>query len=819
MAGLPPPHSMCHLLAAASYDQSHWTTHPYQFGAFAATNDSANCASSEGATQRTQQSPFYAQPIKNESQYGDPSCYSITPLGTASSEGTSAAVDNSQLYTSSSSLDHHHQQHHQYSSALNLFASGAYPATPAALMHSAMGPLLGSGGTLGVLSGNEESEQMKRDKDLIYSHPLFPLLTVLFQKCELATCTPREPFREGDQVDTSHVCSASSFDEDLAEFAKTVQVNKPYYVPNAELDSLMLNSIQVLRYHLLELEKVHELCDNFCTKYVNKIKERTQMDINAGEQAPPPPHPQNLDHQITQHRQMHHQMAPQSANASTTTMEQQQQQQQQMRTSHFTMGTQFGDGGGVEQMGAHIESLHQQPCSSAPMQMSGFLDLSSSATPSSAVHSNASAVGTPAGVEFDQTAHFYVQPPQHHFVRTAAMSGGGGMGDHFEGKRKSHKKAKVCEQHNDLSAAGQPSPDTTARADAQSTGCGGTGSRSSTATAMGSGEEQLHQLINGDTMNQIHQQNNANGGGLAEENGDDFFSNCGDSMGEERDSAGSEGEQKPFVGGGQKRSAEESGAEGHRKKVPKVFSKEAISKFRAWLFNNITHPYPTEEQKKQLATETGLTILQVNNWFINARRRIVQPMIDSNNRAGRSVQVFKNRRRKSSGGVGTPPSPAPEGHSPELLLNGGGTASRNGATFGGSPEDPSTAVSASNGGSSSVSNCSASSLRSLHASAPPGSSAQQSSPLLASAAAGIVVPLSSPATASVMPSYQANAAAAAAVAAVTNPYANFGGATAGFPFAGIGGVSSMIAPYALNSMAGGWAGIDLNSTHQGNLDG
>lgn len=28
----------------------------------------------------------------------------------------------------------------------------------------------------------------------------------------------------------------------------------------------------------------------------------------------------------------------------------------------------------------------------------------------------------------------------------------------------------------------------------------------------------------------------------------------------------------------------------------------------------LQHPYPSEDQKKQLAQDTGLTILQVNNW-------------------------------------------------------------------------------------------------------------------------------------------------------------------------------------------------------------
>uniref|UniRef100_A0A1I7XI66 Nuclear transcription factor Y subunit n=1 Tax=Heterorhabditis bacteriophora TaxID=37862 RepID=A0A1I7XI66_HETBA len=46
--------------------------------------------------------------------------------------------------------------------------------------------------------------------------------------------------------------------------------------------------------------------------------------------------------------------------------------------------------------------------------------------------------------------------------------------------------------------------------------------------------------------------------------------------------------------------------------------------------------------------------------FINARRRIVQPMIDQSNRAGRApaCNVFKNRRRNRSD---QSPGPSPDG--------------------------------------------------------------------------------------------------------------------------------------------------------------
>lgn len=55
---------------------------------------------------------------------------------------------------------------------------------------------------------------------LCFRHPLFPLLALIFEKCELATCTPREPGVAGGDV-----CSSESFNEDIAVFSKQVLVS------------------------------------------------------------------------------------------------------------------------------------------------------------------------------------------------------------------------------------------------------------------------------------------------------------------------------------------------------------------------------------------------------------------------------------------------------------------------------------------------------------------------------------------------------------------------------------------------------------------
>lgn len=53
----------------------------------------------------------------------------------------------------------------------------------------------------------------------------------------------------------------------------------------------------------------------------------------------------------------------------------------------------------------------------------------------------------------------------------------------------------------------------------------------------------------------------------------------------------------------------------------------AVATLKHWLFNHVSYPYPSEDDKASLATSTSLTVLQVNNWFINARRRILQPLL------------------------------------------------------------------------------------------------------------------------------------------------------------------------------------------------
>ena len=47
----------------------------------------------------------------------------------------------------------------------------------------------------------------------------------------------------------------------------------------------------------------------------------------------------------------------------------------------------------------------------------------------------------------------------------------------------------------------------------------------------------------------------------------------------------------------------------------------STSALKAWWRERLEWPYPTDEDKKALGEETGLDATQINNWFINQRKR------------------------------------------------------------------------------------------------------------------------------------------------------------------------------------------------------
>ncbi|RHY59139.1 hypothetical protein DYB34_000955 [Aphanomyces astaci] len=56
-------------------------------------------------------------------------------------------------------------------------------------------------------------------------------------------------------------------------------------------------------------------------------------------------------------------------------------------------------------------------------------------------------------------------------------------------------------------------------------------------------------------------------------------------------------------------------------------STDAKRLLRTWFDANFHHPYPTEEEKDRFRREGGITMDQVNNWFINTRVREWKPKL------------------------------------------------------------------------------------------------------------------------------------------------------------------------------------------------
>jgi hypothetical protein len=71
---------------------------------------------------------------------------------------------------------------------------------------------------------------------------------------------------------------------------------------------------------------------------------------------------------------------------------------------------------------------------------------------------------------------------------------------------------------------------------------------------------------------------------------------------------------------------------------------------KQWLVDHCRNPYPTEAEKSGLRDKTGLTLNQISNWFINARRRLLPQILETLypqvTAANRDSPSPKRRKRK-----------------------------------------------------------------------------------------------------------------------------------------------------------------------------
>ena len=72
--------------------------------------------------------------------------------------------------------------------------------------------------------------------------------------------------------------------------------------------------------------------------------------------------------------------------------------------------------------------------------------------------------------------------------------------------------------------------------------------------------------------------------------------------------------------------------------------KPVVDILSEWLEQNKYNAYPSEFTKQEMATKMGITVKQVNNWFINARRRKLDHLLSGEGKCACDYRITRKKK-------------------------------------------------------------------------------------------------------------------------------------------------------------------------------